>query len=501
MVKKFGFPQIIWLTCLGLILALMLAMASTIVLASAAPFHPGDGLFYALQQPVEQALVRLDRRPSGQARRLLDLARRRTADLSRLAGTVHEPDAVNELERSLLQAVQAAAAARQEDTADLRPQLVGLLKSVEETLPTMKVAPVQNPQQWADFLAWESQIARMAANPHLILASLVPDPQPKPARMAVEPLPTPTAVPTPTSVQVVTPQAVWFPPGSPGALHAFYPLTGKHISLECKDCHPLGEYAGTPALCISCHGTQAPANHFQGDCLTCHTTAGWIPAHFDHSLSIAAGCQDCHLKDRPAQHYPGQCSACHSTNAWKPAHFDHAVAGATDCQSCHARPDNHYRGQCSACHATSAWKPAHFNHEAAGATDCQSCHQRPGGHFNGQCSACHSTGAWKPANFNHAAAGATDCQSCHNRPASHFPGQCSDCHSTSTWSGASFNHSFPINHGGANGQCAACHPGGFNSWSCASCHDPGSMDGKHREVAGYSSNCLQCHAGGQHGED
>jgi hypothetical protein len=27
------------------------------------------------------------------------------------------------------------------------------------------------------------------------------------------------------------------------------------------------------------------------------------------------------------------------------------------------------------------------------------------------------------------------------------------------------------------------------------------MNDKHREVAGFSSNCLQCHAGGSHGED
>ncbi len=95
--------------------------------------------------------------------------------------------------------------------------------------------------------------------------------------------------------------------------------------------------------------------------------------------------------------------------------------------------------------------------------------------------------------------GLTDCQSCHlgDRPPNHYQGQCSQCHNTTNWGDATFEHTFPINHHGANGVCSKCHPGGDTSqWTCAGCHNYGSMDNKHRNVNGYSHNCIQCHADG-----
>src|SRR5512133_1076362 len=133
-----GFRRIAWIFMLVLILLAMLVLGSTLALASVAPFQPGDRLYTALQRPAEQVLVALDRRPSGQARRLIELARHRADDLSHLAGTARESEAVFELERSMVQAVQAVAAASQVDAADLRPQLVGMLQLVEQVLPRVK---------------------------------------------------------------------------------------------------------------------------------------------------------------------------------------------------------------------------------------------------------------------------------------------------------------------------------------------------------------------------
>jgi len=348
----------------------------------------------------------------------------------------------------------------------------------------------------------------------------------------------------------INPHLIPFPAGSPGALHLFFPLDGKHSELSCDSCHSTGLYAGTPNLCSSCHVEAMPSGHYEGECSLCHSTTGWLPTTFTHELVIAQDCQKCHFDERPARHYPGQCSACHATSEWLPAAFDHSVAGAVDCQSCHQldRPVNHYPGQCSACHATNAWSPATFNHQVAGAVDCQSCHNKnkpanhysgqcsachttnawkpasfnhqvagavdcqachnnnkPANHYSGQCSACHSTNAWRPAGFNHQAAGATNCQACHagNRPANHFSGQCSDCHNTSNWGDANFNHSFPINHGDANGQCSSCHPSGGSSWTCFNCHNESEMTKKHNEkgIADYVARCMECHGDGRKNED
>ncbi len=314
---------------------------------------------------------------------------------------------------------------------------------------------------------------------------------------------------------------------------AWLPSTFDHAAMgavDCQSCHlsvrPVDHFAGQcgachaitawlPATfshqtvgafdCQSCHSSRRPANHFPGQCSACHTTTAWLPATFNHQVAGATDCQSCHSSRRPANHFSGQCSACHSTTAWTGAVFNHQASGATDCQSCHInrRPANHFSGQCSACHSTTAWTGAAFNHQAAGATDCQSCHinRRPANHFSGQCSACHNTSSWAGTTFNHQAAGATDCQSCHlnQRPANHFAGQCSDCHSTSSWQGANFNHTFPINHNGANGVCATCHPSGTSSFTCFNCHNQTELTKHHTEkgIPDYIERCMECHADGR----
>ncbi len=277
-----------------------------------------------------------------------------------------------------------------------------------------------------------------------------------------------------------------------------------HYPGQCSNCHTTT--AWTPANfshtgftdCVACHSRVAPANHYPGQCGNCHNTNAWLPASFNHAGFT--DCVACHSRVAPANHYPGQCGNCHNTNAWTPASFNHS--GFTDCAACHSNraPANHYAGQCSNCHNTNAWTPASFNH--SGFTDCAACHSNraPVNHYSGQCSSCHNTSSWGSVNFNHA--GFTDCASCHARPPNHFQGQCSDCHNTNTWGDATFNHGFPLNHGNANRQCAACHPGGnTGSWSCTGCHSQRDMDEHHKEVSGYSGNCLACHANGRKPKD
>jgi len=290
-----------------------------------------------------------------------------------------------------------------------------------------------------------------------------------------------------------------------------------HYKLQCSTCHQTS--AWIPAAfdhqgidvsnCQVCHAKNAPANHYAAQCSTCHSTNAWLPSTFSHAAVNTTDCQSCHAQNKPANHYNAQCSACHNTNAWLPASFNHSAANATDCQSCHAqnKPANHYNAQCSACHNTNAWLPASFNHSAAGATNCSNCHagDRPSGHYDAQCSSCHNTSAWQPASFNHGAVGATNCSSCHagDRPANHFDQQCSTCHDTSGWLPAHFNHSFPLNHGGANGQCSTCHPSGGSQFTCFGCHNKSELTKKHNEegISNFASRCMDCHADGRKHDD
>jgi hypothetical protein len=449
-------------------IALSLSLiGAVVVLASAAPFHPGQALF-PIQVSVEQGVVVLNLDPTDQALQELDMLDRRIADLRAASGSPGELAALAALENELGRTLTRLTDAPQRDAPLLLSPLARELQHASDAMALLSLAPERSPAEFALLRMTLARLAVAAGQPGQELKTLAQ------AEMGAQidhaaPISLPTAEPgvllTPGAID---PRMVLFPPGSPGAVHAFFPLTGKHELLPCQDCHANGMYAGTPNQCAACHASDEPANHFKGDC-----------------------------------------AACHNTSAWTPAHFDHAAAGATDCVSCHSRdkPANHFAGQCSACHTTQAWKPASFNHAAAGATDCVSCHSRdkPANHFAGQCSACHTTQAWKPASFNHAAAGATDCAACHakDKPANHFDGQCSNCHNTNSWQGASFDHTFPINHGGAGGVCAKCHPSGTASWTCFTCHDQAKLTQKHSEegILNIVGNCLACHPGGKGGDD
>jgi hypothetical protein len=60
-----------------------------------------------------------------------------------------------------------------------------------------------------------------------------------------------------------------------------------------------------------------------------------------------------------------------------------------------------------------------------------------------------------------------------------------------------------MNHGDAGGNCRTCHPGGYGSYSCCSCHDQGEVADHHRERFSDFSNCVACHPTGnkEEGDD
>jgi len=452
------------LVCLGLLFAGWLS--------ASAYFHPGQVLF-PIQESAEEFRFRLVTDPADQADYAFELLERRIADLAGLADSPAEIAALHALDKALDRAQIISAAAPAELKPELIRRLEGILEAAASLLSRLSIAPQEEPDFYlaviTRLLALHDMASRVNAEAVESEAFAM-----LPLVVQTNALPAPNASADPP----VDPQVVMFLPGSPGAQHDFFPLTGKHSALECASCHLEGTFAGTPRLCSACHAAVRPASHYPGECSACHSTDAWRPASFNHSGQT--NCQSCHV--RPRGHYTGQCSACHSTNAWRPASFNHN--GQTDCQSCHARPSGHYAGQCSACHSTNAWRPAYFNH--SGQTDCQSCHARPSGHYSAQCSACHSTDAWRPANFDHS--GQTDCQSCHARPSGHYSGQCSACHSTDVWRPAYFNHS-------GQTDCQSCHarPSGHYSGQCSACHSTDAWRPANFDHSGQT-DCQSCHS-------
>jgi hypothetical protein len=236
-----------------------------------------------------------------------------------------------------------------------------------------------------------------------------------------------------------------------------FQLTGKHASLDCGACHTdarsIADMKATPQDCYSCHAKDdAHQGQFGTDCGTCHTTNGWLPATFDHSLTKFP---------LTGAHTSLACSLCHAN-----AVFTNLP---TDCYSCHAKDDAHngqFGTDCGTCHSTNAWLPATFDHSLTK-------FPLTGAHTNLACSQCHTNAVF--TNLS------TDCASCHPDPAFHaglFAGMsCDQCHNTTAWSPATFNLSHPnscgedscINHEGAT--CLDCHTANLSTATCLKCHD------------------------------
>ena len=322
----------------------------------------------------------------------------------------------------------------------------------------------------------------------------------------------------------------------------------KHLNTTtaCANCHNTTNAGFIPGIqprqtdhsqvigaCFTCHsGTISISNGFVigklqdphgthivsvNTCDTCHTTASFIGAVFDHTGVAAGTCFTCHngnpYTGKPLTHMTSNntCDACHTTAVWKPvplAQFQHTATLGT-CASCHkgavtvttagvvmAESAAHIATTtaCSNCHLSfTNWNvtAAQVDHTQVTGT-CVSCHggatklsltgtiisHKSATHLNSTaaCDACHATGGvpWTPAKaFDHTQAIDT-CFSCHNgttkttvktitpKDVAHLntTNTCESCHVSGVvatdWKVAPITK---FDHSQAIGTCLACHNG------------------------------------------
>jgi hypothetical protein len=187
-----------------------------------------------------------------------------------------------------------------------------------------------------------------------------------------------------------------------------FPLTGKHIQVDCARCHINNVYKATPQTCVGCHAKDDQhKGAFGTACGACHKTDAWQGATFDHSQSafpltgkhVQAGCARCHINNvykgtpqtcvgchqDPAYHlgvFGTACADCHTANGWHPAQynrphtfpFNHGESGVGSCKTCHSTQVKVY--MCYGCHEhTEAGIAAKHRKEGiANFTDCMKCH-------------------------------------------------------------------------------------------------------------------------------
>jgi hypothetical protein len=116
-----------------------------------------------------------------------------------------------------------------------------------------------------------------------------------------------------------------------------FPLTGRHRSVPCLDCHGDNVFRGKPGTCVSCHQldydqTTDPVHRAAGfptDCASCHKTSTWDGATFDHDASFFriysghhreawSACADCHTD--PANYAVFTCVTCHTRSRMDSEH-------------------------------------------------------------------------------------------------------------------------------------------------------------------------------------
>jgi len=323
-----------------------------------------------------------------------------------------------------------------------------------------------------------------------------------------------------------------------------YSLLGKHMEVNCRDCHAIEFFGDAPDTCFGCHEDDDDHNGRSGEqCENCHNPTDWGDSSFDHERDtdfrlegrhgeltcndchtddpfgdeMETSCVSCHLEDDEHEGHNGtDCASCHSNDSWTDSVFDHErdteftlngshadiacvdchvepifeTAPGADCSSCHLEDDSHegtQGDQCDDCHNENTWEEApFFDHDLT-------LFPLLGEHDNIECDDCHDTQIFVDA--------ADDCIDCHLEDDDHngtFADTCESCHNPVAWDLWLFDHNAQTNFllEGAHEDvaCADCHRSSLTSMqkigaSCIDCHRPDDIHDSE-----FGSDCGRCHS-------
>jgi hypothetical protein len=266
-----------------------------------------------------------------------------------------------------------------------------------------------------------------------------------------------------------------------------YPLEGKHLGVDCKNCHE-GQFLDPIDFlaCNNCHDDyhngEFERNFVSPDCVECHS----LEEGFEYSLYTLEQHQETAFPLAGA-HLATPCFVCHvSEDRWT---FRDIGINCIDChEDIHEglMSEKYYPDkQCEACHNSDSWASVSFDHKL---TDWP----LETGHQSVSCSECHfstsasATDVGRNQTFNGLD---NECISCHenihgDQFAINGVTECIRCHDAESWFPNQFDHSttaFPLDGAHAEVDCRACHI-------------PSLMDGK--IVTNFKIekfDCVDCH--------
>jgi len=124
-----------------------------------------------------------------------------------------------------------------------------------------------------------------------------------------------------------------------------FPLFGKHVKVECKECHKTPQFKDARSDCVGCHDKDDTHKRKLGTrCETCHNAADWKRWDFDHNKRTKFMLDGAHSRL--------DCLACHT----RP--MTGKLTAPATCAGCHTGDDIHdgrFGRQCDRCHYTDNW--------------------------------------------------------------------------------------------------------------------------------------------------
>jgi hypothetical protein len=289
-----------------------------------------------------------------------------------------------------------------------------------------------------------------------------------------------------------------------------YPLSGKHETLACIQCHETLKTrdASHPLLfsvkayddCTPCHNSPHGQKFLKQTCRTCHSPAGWqTVSGFDHSNT---------LFELTGKHKTVTCEKCHAGMKTKTAEgkINFTTKPFKDCMPCHASPHaaSFSTRACSSCHTPQQWSSGsekNFDHNLTS-------FPLRGKHGSLKCAQCHGVG--KNQNFKNAFKLAKKaCSDCHEDKHNgqflqKYANDCSRCHTEDGYSPSTFtfdqhgNSRFVLSNSHLTVLCKDCHLKRtvwvfhFPSLTCESCHRDW-HEGRFTEFM-KEKNCDACHS-------
>lgn len=284
-----------------------------------------------------------------------------------------------------------------------------------------------------------------------------------------------------------------------------YPLTGKHIPVDCASCHNT-ILAGTKAVryaqmsfisCTECHSDSHKGKFAQQKCSACHTTEDWRrieKGRFEHA--------ETHFPLR-GKHVNVKCDQCHQTNTKvknASGEFGFHITRFGLCADCHAESHagqfltRRDRGACETCHTEESWTVVTFTINDHDSTRFS----LRGGHVGVPCGACHAgQQVIAKSTRRFVWTRLPDCTTCHQdihkgQFKDKMPRGCESCHTVKTWQDLTFSHEktkFPLNGKHALVVCTKCHTRPKNSAADAPV-----------QYSGIRTECFTCHADEHEGQ-